>query len=73
MKRFKRNIRQGCMLLSVFCLMGVTACSGEEGRDMHLVKPVAFTLNYTIPDADNPEQGQPIQEGKYLWPVRRKV
>ena len=35
--------------------MGVTACLGEEGRDMQPVKPVAFTLNYTIPDADDPE------------------
>lgn len=57
------------MLLSVFCLMGVTACSGEEGRDMQPVKPVAFTLNYTIPDADNPETRASDTGGKI--PVAR--
>ena len=49
--------------------MGVTACSGEEGRDMQLVKPVAFTLNYTIPDADNPETRAADTGGKI--PVAR--
>lgn len=49
--------------------MGVTACSGEEGRDMQPVKPVAFTLNYTIPDADDPETRASDTGGKI--PVAR--
>ena len=64
-------MRQGCMLLSVFCLIGIIACSGEEGHDIQIPDPVICTLNYTIPDTEIPDR--PIREGKYLWPVRKKV
>ena len=55
MKRLKKNMRQGCMLLSVFCLIGIIACSGEEGHDIQIPNPVICTLNYTIPDAEIPD------------------
>ena len=45
-------MRQGCMLLSVFCLIGIIACSGEEGHDIQIPDPVICTLNYTIPDTE---------------------
>ena len=48
-------MRQGCMLLSVFCLIGIIACSGEEGHDIQIPDPVICTLNYTIPDAEIPD------------------
>lgn len=48
-------MRQGCMLLSVFCLIGIIACSGEEGHDIQIPNPVICTLNYTIPDAEIPD------------------
>lgn len=48
-------MRQGCMLLSVFCLIGIIACSGEEGHDIQIPNPVICTLNYTIPDTEIPD------------------
>mgnify|MGYP007096166943 CR=1 FL=1 len=48
-------MRQGCMLLSVFCLIGIIACSGEEGHDIQIPDPVICTLNYTIPDTEIPD------------------
>ena len=51
----KQNMRQGCMLLSVFCLIGIIACSGEEGHDIQIPNPVICTLNYTIPDTEIPD------------------
>ena len=55
MKRLKKNMRQGCMLLSVFCLIGIIACSGEEGHDIQIPDPAICTLNYTIPDTEIPD------------------
>ena len=48
-------MRQGCMLLSVFCLIGIIACSGEEGHDIQIPDPAICTLNYTIPDTEIPD------------------
>ena len=61
-------MRQGCMLLSVFCLIGIIACSGEEGHDIQIPDPAICTLNYTIPATETVEEHIFQQKHKMLMP-----